>query len=113
MSERNKLTEKNLLRFWFAPDKNKMIIHLYNKSILELEKNNPLIEDLRKLQHSNSFKNLLGKWVNKKQIKEIKVEINLMKPAKRCNIKIFMINGEFFEIKNQALKVLDEIKHLK
>lgn len=41
MSERNKLTEKNLLRFWFAPDKNKMIIHLYNKSVLELEKGHP------------------------------------------------------------------------
>ena len=112
MSNRNQLTEKNLLRFWFAPDKNKMIIHLYNKSVFELEKGHPLIEDLKKLQHCNSFKNLKGKLINTTMIDEIKLGVNLTKHDEKCDITIYIKNGEFFEFKNQDFSILDEIKPL-
>lgn len=112
MSNRNKLTEKNLLRFWFAPDKNKMIVHLYNKSVLELEKGHPLIEDLKKLQYSDSFKNLAGKLINKNMIEDIKLKINLIKQDEKCDITIYIKNGEFFELKNQDIAILDEIQTL-
>ena len=92
------LNEANVVRFWYDSINDVMKVELINNSIIDVTKNDYLLNDLKILDDSKNFVDFCNKKINKKFVKDIKF---IIKPE--FSVVITLTNNKQYTIDSKLL----------
>lgn len=92
------LNESNVVRFWYDSINDTMKVELINNIIIDVTKNDCLLNDLKILDDSKNFVDFCNKKINKKFVKDIKFILN-----PEYSVLITLTNNKQYTIDSKLL----------
>ena len=92
------LNESNVVRFWYDSINDTMKVELINNIIIDVTKNDYLLNDLKILDDSKDFVDFCNKKINKKFVKDIKFILN-----PEYSVLITLTNNKQYTIDSKLL----------